>query len=105
MAKKLDQVDAEYSSILSEPKSLRSDLKKQIRNFCQMMMMSHLQSPVVIQSEITQTFYQNILDLLNNNYSYEGNFINLNQLGIYNIIFLIVKTISLKIKLHIFCIV
>lgn len=66
-------MDSEYSAILSEPKSLRTDLKKQIRNFCQMMM-SHLQSPVDIQSELTQHFYQNILDMLNNSYSYEGNF-------------------------------
>jgi hypothetical protein len=64
---------------LSEPKSLRSDLKKQIRNFCQMMMMSHLHSPVDLQSELTQHFYQNILDMLNNNYSYDGNFINARQ--------------------------
>lgn len=76
-------MDAEYLSILSEPKSLRTDLKKQIRNFCQMMITSHLQSPVDIQSELTQHFYQNILDMLNNNYSYDGklilisNFINI----------------------------
>lgn len=75
----MDQVDAEYSSILSKPKLLRSDLKKQIHNFCQMIMMSHLQSPVVIQSELTQTFYQNILELLNNNFSYDGKFMNLNR--------------------------
>lgn len=72
MAKKLDQVDAEYLSILSDPKSLRTDLKKQIRNFCQMMILSHIQSPVDIQSELTQHFYQNILDVLNNNYTYDG---------------------------------
>lgn len=77
IAKKLDQVDAEYLSLLSEPKSLRTDLKKQIRNFCQMMMMSHLQSSVDIQSEVTQHFYQNILDMLNNNYSYEGTIMNI----------------------------
>ncbi|XP_025422361.1 rab5 GDP/GTP exchange factor [Sipha flava] len=71
IAKKLEQVDVEYLSLLSEPKSLRSDLKKQIRNFCQMMMMSHLHSPVDLQSELTQHFYQNILDMLNNNYSYD----------------------------------
>ncbi|XP_025194622.1 rab5 GDP/GTP exchange factor [Melanaphis sacchari] len=71
ISKKLDQVDQEYLSILSEKKSLRTELKKQIRNFCQMMMMSHLQSPVDIQSELTQHFYQSILDMLNNNYSYE----------------------------------
>ncbi|VVC32083.1 Hypothetical protein CINCED_3A009993 [Cinara cedri] len=69
ITKQLDQVDSEYSLILSEPKSLRVDLKKQIRNFCQMMM-SHLQSPVDIQSELTQHFYQNVLDMLNN-YSHE----------------------------------
>lgn len=74
IAKKLEQVDTEYLSILSEPKSLRTDLKKQIRNFCQMMITSHLHSPVDIQSELTQHFYQNVLDMLNNNYSYEGNF-------------------------------
>lgn len=73
ITKKLEQVDAEYLCILSEPKSLRTDLKKQIRNFCQMMMMSHLQSSVDIQSEHTQHFYQNVLDMLNNNYSYDGN--------------------------------
>jgi len=72
ITKKLDQVDIEYLPILSETKSLRNDLKKQIRNFCQMMMMSHLQSPVDIQSELTQHFYQNILDMLNHNYSYDG---------------------------------
>lgn len=70
----MEQVDTEYSSILSEPKSLRTDLKKQIRNFCQMMITSHLQSPVDVQSELTQHFYQNVLDMLNNNYSYDGNF-------------------------------
>lgn len=68
----MDQLDVEYMPILSETKSLRTDLKKQIHNFCQMMMMSHLQSPVDIQSELTQHFYQNILDMLNNNYSYDG---------------------------------
>lgn len=72
ITKQLDQVDSEYSAILLEPKSLRADLKKQIRNFCQMIM-SHLQSPVDIQSELTQHFYQNILDMLNNSYSYDGN--------------------------------
>jgi len=71
ITKKLDQVDIEYLPILSETKSLRTDLKKQIRNFCQMMM-SQLQSPVDIQSELTQHFYQNVLDMLNNNYSYDG---------------------------------
>lgn len=73
ITKQLDQVDSEYLPILSEPKSLRTDLKKQIRNFCQMMM-SHLQSPVDIQSELTQNFYLNVLKILNNSYSYEGNF-------------------------------
>jgi len=73
IAKKLDQVDAEYLSVLSEPKSLRTDLKKLIRNFYQMMVMSHLQSSVDIQSELTQHFYQNVLDMMNNNYSYDGN--------------------------------
>lgn len=65
----MDQVDAEYLSILSETKSLRTDLKKQIRKFYQLMTMSHLQSPVDIQSELTQQFYHNILDMLNNSYS------------------------------------
>lgn len=46
------------------------------------MMMSHIQSPVDIQSELTQHFYQNVLDMLNNNYSYDGNFINLKLLSI-----------------------
>lgn len=82
IAKKLDQVDTEYLSILSHPKSLRTDLKKLIRNFCQMMM-SHLQSPVDIQSELTQHFYQNILDTLNNNYSYDGKFINIKLLSTF----------------------
>lgn len=68
----MEQVDAEYSSIVSEPKSLRTDLRKQIRSFYQTMVMSHLQSPVDIQSEFTQHFYQNVLDMLNNNYSYNG---------------------------------
>lgn len=77
IAKKLDQVDAEYSFILSEPKSLHADLRKQIRSFYQMMVMSHLQSSVDIQSELTQHFYQNVLDLLNNNYSYDGNLLSI----------------------------
>ncbi|XP_050541231.1 rab5 GDP/GTP exchange factor isoform X2 [Daktulosphaira vitifoliae] len=70
ITKKLEQLDTEYLEILSELRGLRTDIKKLIRNFCNMMAMNHLQSAVDLQSEVTQHFYQNVLDMLNNNHSY-----------------------------------